>query len=268
MKDYKAIFDGIESTVFEVGSQNLSRERIRAELEPSKHLEGRRFADDEYYTLLVRIAFYSGFRAQTVTDKLPIIDRHFPNYKAVAEYDERKQRSILNDPRMIKNDLKIRACVENAKMFRGIIGRHGSFQAYVNALPPAHSDSEIIALRNEFRRFKFLGERTAFHFMTDIGLPVLKPDRVIERIFKRLALVRSDSQGDALYVALIQEGRKFAAATGHPIRYIDSVFVCYGQMQAKEVGLERGICLETNPSCLLCGVIEYCDYYARGKGLS
>lgn len=54
MKDYKAIFDGIESTLFEVGSRTLSRDEIRAALEPSKHLEGRRFTDDEYYTNLTK----------------------------------------------------------------------------------------------------------------------------------------------------------------------------------------------------------------------
>jgi DNA recombination protein RmuC len=32
--------------------------------------------------------------------------------------------------------------------------------------------------------------------------------------------------------------------TGHPIRYIDTVFVCYGQMKSPEVGLEHGLCLE------------------------
>lgn len=165
---------------------------------------------------------------------------------------------------MVRNRSKIQACIENAKRLKAIISKHGSFHEYVYSLPPARSDNELIGLRDTFRHlFRYLGERTAFHFMMDIGLPVLKPDRVIERIFKRLALVRNDLEGDALYVALIQEARKFTQATGYPIRYVDIVFVDYGQVQAKEVGLERGICLETSPSCSLCGVTKYCDYYAR-----
>ncbi len=48
MKDYKAIFDAIEATLFEVGSRNVPRGQILAELEPCKHLEGKRLADDEY----------------------------------------------------------------------------------------------------------------------------------------------------------------------------------------------------------------------------
>lgn len=173
MKAYKAIFDGIESTLFEVGSRTLSRDQIRAELEPFKHLEGKRFTDDEYYTMLVHIVFYSGFKAQTVTNKLPVIDRHFPIYSVVADYDEHKVQSILNDSQMIRHDGKVRACIRNARAFRDIIGKRGSFRDYVLSLPPAQSDQEIIGLRENFRQlFGFLGERTAFHFMTDIGLPV------------------------------------------------------------------------------------------------
>ncbi len=64
MKDYKAIFDAVEATLFKIGSRNVPRDQILAELEPCKHLEGKRLADDEYYRKLVYIAFYSGFRAK------------------------------------------------------------------------------------------------------------------------------------------------------------------------------------------------------------
>lgn len=98
---------------------------------------------------------------------------------------------------------------------------------------------------------------------------MLKPDRVIERIFQRIGLVpESLHDSDALYVALIQQGRNFAKATGYSIRYIDIVFVCYGQVQAKEVGIERGICLsddEGGPSCSICGIREHCEYYGHRR---
>ncbi len=99
--------------------------------------------------------------------------------------------------------------------------------------------------------------------MMDIGIPVIKPDRVIERILKCLGLVQESMEGDARYIALIQEARKFSHATGHPIRYIDIVFVDYGQAQNTEIGIDQGICLEVNPSCPICGATKYCDYYAR-----
>jgi DNA-3-methyladenine glycosylase I len=264
MRDYKAIFDAIESTLFDVGSQKVPLEQIRAQLEPSKHLEGKRFTDDECYSMLVHVVFYSGFDAQKVSDRLPVIDENFPNYRVVADYKQGKIDSILNDPRMIRHEGKVTACVHNAKVFRDIIAKHSSLQAWIDTLPPLDSDKAIIESRERFRGlFQFLGERTAFHFMTDLGQPVLKPDRVIERIFRRFGLVPDDLKRDALYVALIREGQKFAKATGRPIRYIDIVFVTYGQDQTKDMGLERGICLEKKPSCSVCQAAKYCAYYAR-----
>lgn len=266
MTDYKAIFEAVESTLFEAGSRKVPREQIVASLETSKHLEGKRFADDECYKKLVHIVFYAGFKAEIVTKKIPIIDEHFPNYRTVSDFDSHDVERIRHDERMIKNASKIRACVENAKTFRGITDKYGSFQAWLDSLPYPESDREIIDLRNEFRRrFKFLGKRTAFHFMMDLGLPVLKPDRVIERIFRRLGFVPDDFKDDKLYVALIQEGRKFAKATGHPIRYVDRVFVAYGQAQTTDMGLDRGICLEVDPACSGCGARKDCRYYAEHR---
>jgi DNA-3-methyladenine glycosylase I len=269
VKDYQAIFDAVESTLFDVGSRKVPREQIAGYLEPSKHLAGRRFADDECYTKLVHIVFYSGFKAEIVRRKRLIIDEHFPSYKTVSGFDARDIERILRDDRMIRNRSKIRACVENARTFREVIEKYGSFQAWLDFLPYPESDREIIDLRDEFRqRFRFLGKRVAFHFMTDLGLPVLKPDRVIERIFRRIGLVPGHLEGDDLYVALIQEGRKFARATGYPIRYIDGVFVAYGQIQTADMGLDRGICLEIDPSCPTCGAARYCDYYSQRQKAS
>jgi len=261
MKDYKGIFAGVENTLFEIGSRMVPREQISAELEPYKHLGEKPLTDDDCYRKLVHIVFYSGFRAATVSAKLGVIDEHFPNYKRVADYDEDDIQRITNDPRMIKHEGKIRACVQNAKAIRKLVSQHGSFHAFLKSLPPTRSDREILALRDKFRDlFDFLGNITAFHFMTDIGLPVLKPDRVIQRIFKRLGLVDESQRDDALNVALIREGQKFADATGHPIRYIDIVFVAYGQVESKELGLDHGICLEINPSCDRCGAVNSCNY--------
>lgn len=265
MADYKAIFDGIESTLLDTGSQRIPRDKILHELEPFKHYAGRRLTDDEYFRNLVHITFYSGFRASTVSEKLHIINQHFPNYLAVSDYGNKEIEAIISDEEMIKNRAKIQACLSNAKVFKQVILEFGSFANFVDSLPPTPTDKDLIRLRDRFRKmFKFLGVRTAFHFMMDIGLDVLKPDRVIERIFKRLGLVGHDLRDDALYVALVQEGRKFSQATGLPIRYVDIIVVAYGQMQSEELGLRHGICVEVNPQCSICRASNYCAY---GKGL-
>ncbi|WP_094226858.1 hypothetical protein [Methanolobus psychrotolerans] len=67
--------------------------------------------------------------------------------------------------------------------------------------------------------------------MTEIGLPVLKPDRVITRIFKRIGLIESEDQ----LLKTVIHGRKFSQETGLPIRYIDIIFAIYGQMVSSAV---------------------------------
>jgi DNA-3-methyladenine glycosylase I len=106
-------------------------------------------------------------------------------------------------------------------------------------------------------KFDYLGGTTVFHFLTDLGFNVLKPDRVIARIFKRLGLIESEQQ--LLKTVII--GRKFASATELPIRYIDVIFVKYGQQgKSEEFGLSNGICLNHNPSCHICGLESFCKY--------
>lgn len=260
MIDYKAIFEQVESTLISVGSANLAADRIRANLDEFKHLEGKAFSDADYYWVLVYVIFYAGFRAATVNAKLDVIRRYFPNYQTVAGYGESMADEILSDPAMIRNRRKVQACIENARVFESIVKQHGSFQAYIGSFSPMASFENLMLLKEELEyRFKGLGRITTYHVLTDIGLPVLKPDRVMCRVFRRLGLVDSDEQ---LLKAVIQ-GRKFAQATGHPIRYIDIVFVAYGQVESREFGLTRGICLEQNPRCLICGVTSYCDYFAQ-----
>lgn len=107
------------------------------------------------------------------------------------------------------------------------------------------------------KRFKYLGGITVFHFLTDIGFNVVKPDRVLCRIFNRLGLVNSEDD----YAGVIKAGRQFSIANKVPIRYIDIIFVVYGQVgEKKEFGIKDGICLTTNPKCELCGIYNYCQF--------
>jgi DNA-3-methyladenine glycosylase I len=177
--------------------------------------------------------------------------KHFPDYKTVATYGDDEIRKILDDPEMIRNRRKIQACVKNARAVREIVSKHGSFQRFVDSFAPTKSFENLMLLKEDLEyRFEGLGRVTTYHLLMDIGMPVIKPDRVLCRIFQRLGLIENEGQ----LLKTVIHARKFAQATGHPIRYIDIVFVAYGQMESREFGITRGICLEENPSCSLCGV--------------
>ena len=258
MQKYKEIFNQIETTLRKVST--LSAELFDSRFGEFKNYENQSLSDNEYFSRMVAIIFYSGFRAETVTKKLDTIVSHFPNYETVANYGENEIHQILSDPRMIQNHKKIKACIKNAKIFKEIVSEYGSFNDYVKSFEPNNSFENLMLFKEEIEyEFAFLGGITVYHFMMDIGLSVLKPDRVIARIFKRLGLIENEKQ----YLKTVIQGRKFSHATGHPIRYIDIVFVKYGQKGEDEFfGLKDGICLEKNPKCMTCGVKDYCGYYA------
>jgi DNA-3-methyladenine glycosylase I len=206
---------------------------------------------------MVQVIFYSGFRAETVSEKLPAIREHFPGIQSVAAYSEIKIKDILQDDRIVRNRKTVMSCVENAREFLRLIDHHGSFQKYIDSFSPKLSKSSLERLRLDLQeRFQGIGPVTSLHFMTDIGLPVVKPDRVLHRIFYRLGLIDHKNDLDGV----IEEGLKFSRATGHPFRYIDVIFVLHGQVQSLGFGIERGVCLKNDPACGECVLFRFCQY--------
>ena len=252
---YSAVFSQAEATLLSYGSRHRSVAEIRSALAPFRTMP-QQFGDDEFFWKLTMIVFYSGFRAATVTARSAAIKRHFPGWQTVAGYGDEDVRRILDDPGMIRNKRKIFAVVENAVAFKALIGEYGSFQAYIDSLRPNESFEQLLVLKRDLAtRLSYLGGVTAYHFLTDIGLPVLKPDRVLCRIFHRLGLISDETD----IQETVRQGRRFADETGQPIRYIDIVFVAYGQVQSEEFGIDKGICLK-NPRCHECGLTTYCQY--------
>jgi len=259
MKNYKDIFDKIEVTLRH--QSWFSDSEFEKQYGHFKKFENKKRSDFEYFEMLVMIIFYSGFRASTVESKKKVILGHLSDYTKVALYSEMDLEHILSDSEMIKNEKKIISCINNAKVFRDIVNEFGSFQNYIDFFDVNSSFENLILLKEELEyRFEYLGGVTVYHFLTDIGFNVLKPDRVILRIFKRLGLIESEKQ----LLKAVVIGRQIAKETELPIRYIDIILVKYGQQgESKEFGIKDGICLEKNPKCMVCTLTNYCNSYQK-----
>lgn len=55
MRNYKAIFDGVERSLLDEASRLMPRVDVQAVLDDYKHVEGKRFSDNECYQKLVHI---------------------------------------------------------------------------------------------------------------------------------------------------------------------------------------------------------------------
>ncbi len=262
---YEETFLAIEKSLLDYGSLRIPREKIQRDLDEYKQYGGRKLTDDLCFQILVDVVFYSGMRAATVDARMPAIHRHFADFRKIAQFGGADIERMLNDESMLRHRSKIEACIQNAKLMQNIVEQHGSFASYISTFDidtsceTAASFENLLLLKGELEaRFAYLGSVTVYHFLTDLGLPVLKPDLVIARIFRRLGLVEYEGQN----LKTVIHGRKFAKATGLPIRYIDIVLVAYGQVRSDWIGIDRGICLK-EPRCKLCNLTDICQFYQQ-----
>jgi len=104
----------------------------------------------------------------------------------IAGYGEEKIRSLLQDPGIVRNRLKIEAAVKNARAFLALREKTGSFDAYIwrfcggspiqNAwknlkdVPPRTKESEAMSKDLKKQGFAFVGPTTCYAFMQAVGM--------------------------------------------------------------------------------------------------
>jgi len=104
----------------------------------------------------------------------------------IARYDARKKRSLLADPGIIRNRLKIDATISNARAFLQVRDEFGSFDKYIwsfvggaprqNAwkthkrLPAKTKESDAMSKDLQKRGFRFVGSTICYAFMQAVGI--------------------------------------------------------------------------------------------------
>ena len=253
--DYRDLFQKMEATLKK--ESTFSEEEFEKKWGRFKNLHYKNNSNQDLFWKLVQVVFYAGMTAATVTSRLPALKKYLGDYLEVKDLSREDIDAICKDPAVIKNRRKIEDCVKNAKIFHEIVEKHGSFSSYIESFGDLKRESTLEELNKSLQNFEGIGKITAYHFMLDMGLNVWKPDRVVLRILNRLGLL--DNKGDI--EEAVRVGRRLAGEIGLPIRYIDIVFVKYGQRGEEEgFGLKNGICMETNPRCSICGITEYCQH--------
>ena len=104
----------------------------------------------------------------------------------IAKYDRRKMRTLLADPGIIRNRLKIESAVKNAKAFLQVKDEFGSFDAYIwrfvdgrprdnsltskSKIPASTPQSDVMSKDLRKRGFSFVGTTISYAFMQAVGL--------------------------------------------------------------------------------------------------
>ena len=146
------------------------------------------FDDRIHFEFLVLESAQAGLSWATILKKRDGYRRAFADfdYKLVADFPESYVQELLQDPGIIRNTLKIKAAINNARCFIKVQEEFGSFSNYIwgfvggkpiqNALASMKEakattpESDLLAKDLKKRGFKFLGSTTIYAHMQATGL--------------------------------------------------------------------------------------------------
>jgi DNA-3-methyladenine glycosylase I len=144
--------------------------------------------DRTLFEFLILEGAQAGLSWDTVLKKRDRYRQLFANFdpQKVARFDRRKAKSLLKDPGIIRNRLKIESTITNAKAFLAIQKEFGSFDQYIwifvnnnplqNAwkthvgLPTSTKESDAMSKDLKKRGFRFVGSTICYAFMQAVGM--------------------------------------------------------------------------------------------------
>ncbi len=91
------------------------------------------YDDRKLFEMLILEWAHAGLSWETILMKRETYRKAFDNFdvKKVAQYDEKKQSELLLDPGIVRNKLKIKSSIQNARVFIEIKKEFGSFSNYI-----------------------------------------------------------------------------------------------------------------------------------------
>ena len=150
---------------------------------------GRPLHDDQkLFEFLILEGMQAGLSWQTILNKRDTFRQAFDNFDPaiVAEYDDLKVSELMNNAGIIRNRLKILACINNAKRFLEVESEYGTFDKYIwkyvdykpivnrlntlKELPAKTSLSDMISIDLKKRGFKFIGSTIIYAHLQATGM--------------------------------------------------------------------------------------------------
>ncbi|WP_338377758.1 DNA-3-methyladenine glycosylase I [uncultured Flavobacterium sp.] len=146
------------------------------------------YDDDKLFEFLILETFQAGLSWYTILAKRENFRKAFDNfdYKKIAQYNETKVETLLQDEGIIRNKLKIRATISNAIAFIEVQKEFGSFSKYIwnfvdgkpidnkpktlKDVPATTPLSDTISKDLKKRGFKFVGSTVIYAQMQATGM--------------------------------------------------------------------------------------------------
>lgn len=144
--------------------------------------------DRKLFEFLVLDAFQAGLSWLTILKKRDNFRHAFDNFQPeiIARYSEEKIQELLQDTGIIRNKLKVRAAVTNARAFLEVQKEFGTFDRYIwqftghktilnqwtseSQIPVSTKESDAMSKDLKTRGFKFVGTTICYAFMQAAGM--------------------------------------------------------------------------------------------------
>lgn len=139
---------------------------------------------DERYLLemLILESFQAGLSWECVLNKREAFRQAYDQFdlNKICSYDETKLQELAQNKGIIRNRLKIKASVENAKIFKAIQKEYGSFYNYLKTFTQGKIFYEVGLTRSKLsdclsadlkkKGMKFVGTTIIYSYLQAIGV--------------------------------------------------------------------------------------------------
>lgn len=141
-----------------------------------------KYDDKELFELLILEMFQAGLSWECVLNKRDSFRKCFDNfdYEKISKYDVNKVNELMNNKDIIRNKLKIKASINNSKVFIDIRSEFGSFSNYIwgftnnkilyNCMVAYNDLSDRISNDLKKRGMKFVGSIIIYSYLQAIGV--------------------------------------------------------------------------------------------------
>lgn len=140
------------------------------------------FEDRYLFEMLTLESFQAGLSWECVLNKREAFRKAYDGFELdkVCAYDEKKMAELAEDASIIRNRLKIRASVENARIFKRITEEYGSFYEYLKMFTGGERFSETgqtcspvsdaVSEDLKKRGMRFVGTTIIYSYLQAVGV--------------------------------------------------------------------------------------------------
>ena len=144
--------------------------------------------DVKLFEMLILEGAQAGLSWLTVLKRRETYRKAYNGFEPVqiAQWDKKKIESLLQDPGIIRNRLKVEAARTNAQAYLQVVKEFGSFDSYIwsfvgtnpirnswknlKEIPATTPESDTMSRELKKRGFKFVGSTICYAFMQAVGM--------------------------------------------------------------------------------------------------